>query len=96
MTAQLLRETPAATSKLPSAALGDRGGGPLQTDPADETGLQVLEPVILVELALPASSLQRVGSRAWVRFDHGAEPLADRWTRRLRQVFLKKVKPGAA
>jgi putative peptide zinc metalloprotease protein len=96
MTAQLLRETPAATSQLPSAALGDRGGGSLQTDPADEAGLQVLEPVILVDLTLPASTLQRVGSRAWVRFDHGAEPLADRWTRRLRQVFLDKVKPGGA
>jgi putative peptide zinc metalloprotease protein len=52
--------------------------------------------VILVDLTLPASTLQRVGSRAWVRFDHGAEPLADRWTRRLRQVFLDKVKPGGA
>ena len=96
MTAQLLRETPAATTQLPSAALGDRGGGPLRTDPAEESGLQVLEPVVLVDLTLPASTLQRVGSRAWVRFDHGAEPLANRWTRRLRQVFLDKVEPGGA
>ncbi|UCH49650.1 MAG: efflux RND transporter periplasmic adaptor subunit [Betaproteobacteria bacterium] len=96
MTAQLLRETPAATSQLPSAALGDRGGGPLRTDPADETGIQVLEPVILVDLTLPTSTLERVGSRAWVRFDHGAEPLANRWSRRLRQVFLDKVEPGGA
>ncbi len=96
LTAQLLRETPAATSQLPGAALGERGGGPLRTDPADETGLQVLEPVILVDLTLPASTLQRVGSRAWVRFDHGAEPIAHRWTRRLRQVFLDKVEPGGA
>ena len=96
MTAQLIRGTPAATLQLPSAALGDRGGGPLRTNPADEAGLELIEPVILVDLTLPASSLQRVGSRAWVRFDHGAQPLADRWTRRVRQVFLDKVKPGGA
>ncbi len=96
MSAELVRETPAATLQLPSAALGDRGGGPLRTDPADHAGLQLLEPVVLVDLNLPASSLERVGSRAWVRFDHGAAPLANRWTRRLQQVFLDKLDPGGA
>ena len=96
MTAELIREIPAATLELPSAALGDKGGGPFLTDPADDTGLHVLEPVVLVDVTLPQSNLQRVGSRAWVRFDHGAQPLAKRWWRRLRQVFLDKTDPGGA
>jgi hypothetical protein len=52
--------------------------------------------VVLVDLKLSASSLERVGSRAWVRFDLGLEPLANRWSRRLRQVFLDKMGSGGA
>jgi putative peptide zinc metalloprotease protein len=96
MMAELVRETPAATQHLPSAALGNRGGGPLLTDPADKSGLLAAEPVVLVDLKLSASSLERVGSRAWVRFDLGLEPLANRWSRRLRQVFLDKMGSGGA
>ena len=94
--AVLIREVPAATMELPSAALGDRGGGSLATDPLDSDGLRVLEPVVLLDLQLPASHLTRVGARAWVRFDHGSTPLAVRWHRRLRQVFLKHISPERA
>lgn len=94
--AVLIREVPAATTQLPSAALGDRGGGSLVTDPSDSDGLRVLEPVILLDLQLPASHLKRVGARAWVRFDHGSTPLAVRWHRRLKQVFLKHISPERA
>jgi putative peptide zinc metalloprotease protein len=96
LNAVLIREVPAATMQLPSAALGNRGGGPLATDPSDSDGLRVLEPVILLDLQLPASHLTRVGARAWVRFDHGSTPLATRWHRRLKQVFLKHISPGRA
>ena len=36
--------------------------------------------------------LQKVyfGSRVFVRFDHGFEPLAFRWYRDLRQLFLRR------
>ncbi|MGH8679637.1 MAG: efflux RND transporter periplasmic adaptor subunit, partial [Burkholderiales bacterium] len=91
--AELVREIPAATHELPSAALGDRGGGPYVTDPADEDALRTLEPVVLVDLKLPEVALQRVGGRAWVRFSHGAEPLATQWYRRLRQLFLQHFNP---
>ena len=91
--AQLVRDIPAATFELPSAALGDRGGGSHATDPSDKDGLRTLEPVVLVDLKLPARNLQRVGGRAWVRFDHGQEPLAGRWYRRLRQLLLQHFNP---
>jgi putative peptide zinc metalloprotease protein len=91
--AQLVREIPATTFELPSAALGDRGGGLHATEPSDKDGLHTLEPVVLLDLKLPASNLQRVGGRAWVRFDHGPQPLAGRWYRRLRQLLLQHFNP---
>ncbi len=93
--AQLLHDIPAATFELPSAALGDRGGGSLATDPADTDGVRTLEPVVLVDLTLTSMNLKRIGGRAWVRFDHGLEPLAGRWYRRLRQVFLQHFNPAS-
>lgn len=93
--AGLTRETPAATQTLPSPALGDRAGGHRITDPADKDGVKTLEPVFLVDLTLPPHATTRVGGRAWVHFDHGAEPLAQQWGRRLQQLFLKHFSPAA-
>ena len=87
--AGLTRETPAATQTLPSAALGDRAGGNRITDPSDKDGVTTLEPVFLVDLTLPPHATHRVGGRAWVHFDHGDEPLAKQWSRRIQQLFLK-------
>ncbi len=95
MAAGLTRETPAATQTLPSPALGDRAGGSRITDPADKNGVTTLEPVFVVDLALPAEATHRVGGRAWVHFDHGAETLSTQWGRRVQQVFLKHFSPSA-
>jgi putative peptide zinc metalloprotease protein len=91
--AQLTGGVPAATAVLPTAALGDRAGGPVATDPADTDGLRTLEPVFLFDVQLAATQLQRVGSRAWVRFDHGARPIGVQWHRRLHQLLLKQFNP---
>jgi putative peptide zinc metalloprotease protein len=91
---QFVRDIPAATRDLPSAALGDRAGGPYATDPADTEGMRSQEPIVLVDVTLPATTLERVGSRAWVRFDHGAMPLAARWYRQARQVLLQHFNPA--
>jgi putative peptide zinc metalloprotease protein len=92
--AHVVRDIPAATRQLPSAALGDRGGGAFVTDPGDKDGLRSLEPVVLVDLRV-GEATARVGGRAWVRFDHEAEPLGWRWLRRGRQMFLQSFNPGA-
>ena len=34
---------------------------------------------------------QQPGLRAWVRFDHGAQPLAWQWLRRLQQLFIGRM-----
>ena len=88
-------DTPAATTRLPSAALGDRAGGNIATDPADRDGLTPLTPVFLVDLNLPPSATHHVGGRAWVAFDGAAETLATRFGRRAQQLFLKHFVPAA-
>ncbi len=93
ISAALTGEVPAATAILPTAALGDRSGGPVVTDPADTQGTRTLEPVFLFDVRVTATPLQRVGGRVWVRFDHGASPLAIQWQRRLLQLFLKQFNP---
>jgi putative peptide zinc metalloprotease protein len=93
--AHLGRDAPGAAHELPSAALGEHGGGPYVTDPADKQGKRTLEPVFLFDVVLEGELLQSVGQRAWVRFDLGAEPLAAQWYRRLRQLLLKHFNPVA-
>jgi putative peptide zinc metalloprotease protein len=80
---------PAATNSLPSAALGDRYGGSIITDPKDPEALRTLEPVFLFDVAVPSQRFERAGARAWVRIDHGREPLATQWGRSLRRVVLR-------
>src|SRR5581483_3212357 len=87
--ATMTQEEPAASHLLPSPALGDRGGGPYATDPSDGDGRKTLEPVFIFDLTLAGASLDRVGGRAWVRFDHGFEPLAMQGFLHLTQLFLK-------
>ena len=94
LAATLATDMPAATHQLPSAALADRGGGPLPTDPAEKDGLHSLQPVFLIDLSLPDRPLQRVGGRAWVRFEHGSAPLAAQAWRRAGQLFLKYFDPS--
>jgi putative peptide zinc metalloprotease protein len=91
--ASLIGDTPAAAGQLPTAALGDRVGGQVVTDPTDKDGLRTLEPVFLFDLRLDGRTLERVGSRVWVRFDHGSRPLVLQWHRRLQQLFLKQFNP---
>jgi len=82
------RDMVAASHQLPSAALGDWGGGALSTDPADPDRLTVIEPVLLMDVDVPEAELIRVGGRVAVRFDLGQEALLFQIWRRLRQVFL--------
>ncbi len=83
------REVPAASFKLPSAGLADVNGGSIVTDPTDGEHLRTLQPVFTVDVALADATLERLGGRAWVRFDLGAEPLAWQWSRALGQLLLR-------
>jgi len=90
--ARIARQVPAATDRLPTAALGTAGGGRFAADPADPEGLRALESVFQFELALPEGlSLPAAGQRLHVRFDHGSEPIAARAHRMFRRIFLRQL-----
>lgn len=87
--ARVQRTVPAATTDLPSAALGRQNGGGVPTDPRDESGRKALVSHFELELTLPPDFPYRyIGSRVSVRFSHDAEPLAGRVWRGLRHLFL--------
>ncbi len=90
--ARIVRETPAGSTTLPSRALGAAGGGDIAVSVTDERGLTAAEEVFQVDLGLPQDlELAGVGERAYVRFDHGAEPLARQWLRSGRQLVLSRL-----
>jgi len=77
---------------LPSPALGLSGGGRVAVDPRDTQGVTTMGKIFQVDLELPSRlSLLNIGSRVYVRFDHGREPLATQWGRELRQLFLARL-----
>jgi putative peptide zinc metalloprotease protein len=88
---ELLRIVPAASAQLPSVALGVGGGGEVPVDPTEPHGDRAALSLFEVELSVPAAAAVRhYGGRVYVRFDHGSEPLAVQWGRRLRQLFLAR------
>jgi putative peptide zinc metalloprotease protein len=90
--ARVAREVPSASQELPSAALGTAGGGPIAIDPRNESGKTAFENVFLFDLELPRETRAAgIGSRAYVRFGHGLEPIAFRWYRGLWQLFLSRL-----
>ena len=88
--ATIARVTPAGDFDLPSAALGTTGGGSVPVAPDDESGRRSLTRVFRVELAIERP-FERLGGRAFVRFDHGNEALVLRLYRRSRQLFLRHL-----
>jgi len=87
----IARATPAGSRTLPSRALGAAGGGSIAVQ-YDEEGLTAIEKVFQVDLALPEHfKTQGIGERAYVRFEHGAEPLATQWFRSIRQLLLSRL-----
>jgi putative peptide zinc metalloprotease protein len=85
------RAVPAASEQLPTTALGNQGGGTIAVDPSDRQGTKTIEKIFHFDLALPSNAgITTFGKRIYVRFDHGWEPVARRWHRTLRQLFLSK------
>ena len=89
--AHIIREVPRADTALPSPALGTAGGGDVVLNPRSAERPQALESLFHFELALSELPEQTfIGSRVYVRFDHGSQPLAVRLARTVRQVFLSQ------
>jgi putative peptide zinc metalloprotease protein len=91
ISAVLWRVVPAATQQLPSLALSSEGGGAIATDPRDAEGIKTLQRLFQLDVQLSSDAkVVNVGGRVYVRFDHGWEPLVQRWYRHLRRLFLSK------
>ncbi|HXZ83876.1 MAG TPA: peptidase M50, partial [Myxococcota bacterium] len=88
---RVVRQVPAGEEYLPSLALAVEGGGEIATDPRDAKGPKSLERMFQVDVELvDAVGVDLFGERAYVRFDHRMEPLAPRWYRDLRRLFLSR------
>ncbi len=88
----ILRETPAGSRNLPSRALGVAGGGKIAVRTVGGEGRTATEKVFQLDLGLPDDlEITGLGERVYVRFEHGAEPLAVQWLRSGRQLLLSRL-----
>lgn len=89
--ATIRRVVPGASERLPTTALGSEGGGQIVVDPRDPKGVTAMQKVFQVDIELPARSARlNVGGHAYVRLDHGWQPLARQWYLVIRQIFLSR------
>lgn len=90
--AHVSRKIPGADNRLPSAALGAKGGGGIAVATSDPKGLTTIEKVFHLQLeAEKPLTVSGVGERAYVKLHHDFESLATRWFRSIQQVFLENV-----
>jgi len=89
--AVLHRIVPAASTQLPSAALGSEGGGSVPMDPSDPERTTAMQRVFEVDLVLASDvHVVNAGGRVYVRFAHQWRPFSSQWSRQLRQLFLSR------
>jgi putative peptide zinc metalloprotease protein len=90
LAARVERIVPRLEESLPNAALATAAGGSTPLDPTDPNHNRTLGRVLQLDLALdlPREGSALFGERAFVRFSHGEEPLAERLWRGLRQTFM--------
>lgn len=89
-----LRVVPSQQRVLPSAALGWVGGGDIETDSKDTTGLHAKNPFFIVSAELHPSPRVVLAQRrsGEIRFATTWEPLLTQALRRLHQIFQERIK----
>ena len=88
--ANIRREVPAASNRFTNLALSTVGGGRVPVDPHDSKEPKALDSWFEFELEIPNSEAFVLGEHVYVRFEHGAEPLAWRAYRGVRQLFMRR------
>ena len=92
--AKIVRETPAASLELPSAALGTFGGGEIAVDSLsdDSNTRKAMKKLFQVDLELSKGVVvSGLGECAYILFHHGSEPIARQWLRKARQLILSQL-----
>lgn len=88
--ASITREVPTAQNDLPSLALASRAGGDIAVSYSADGTPVALERLFVIDVSTARpEGLLAYGARAYVRFDHGAEPLYLRLQRAVRQTLLR-------
>jgi len=90
ISSSLEREVPAATRDLPSLALSLEGGGSIALDPREGREVQAFQKLFQFEIVLSGVTVNRVGERVFVRFEHAPEPMASRLYRNIRRMLLER------
>lgn len=90
--ARVVREVPEASSDLPSLALSPGGGGKIALDPEENRNRQPksFRKNFLFDIALTGVTPTRIGERAFIRFVHPPETLAEKWSRNLKRLLLRR------
>ena len=89
--ANVIRQTPEAVNQLPSGALSTHGGGKIIVKPPLNDDFIAIEKIFLVDLIFAANGLDiPLGTRVYIRINHGSEALAKQLYRRIKQVFLRQ------
>ena len=88
--AKIVREVPAASRELPSLALSTQGGGPFGLDPREKERPMVLEHLFQFDIQVDEPLGPWLEQRAYVRFEHHPEPLAQRLYRSVRRLLLSR------
>jgi putative peptide zinc metalloprotease protein len=88
--ADVLREVPGGSFRLPDVVLGTTGGGEIAVEPGDSSGLNTLERVFQFELIVPGSGFRFAGQHVDVMFVHGRASVASQIYRAARQLFLSR------
>lgn len=87
-------EAGGAQGQLPSAALSQRHGGPIVTDPTDASDLRPLQPVVVLEVQLrDGAAAGRTGERCWVRFADGVRPWGWTLLQAARRIVIQQFSP---
>ncbi len=89
---RLLHQTPMATERLPSAALGELAGGAIAVDSRDPQGLTTLQPVFLLDIAIESKYGGRfVGRRAHITLQHSHASLLSRLYDAARRLLMSEL-----
>ena len=87
----VVREVPGGTRELPSEALALGNGGTIPIDPTDASRRKAINRIFLFDVSLPRELRQvPFGTRVYVRFQLGWEPIGWQIGRRLRQLLLSQ------
>ncbi|MCS5709076.1 hypothetical protein CC99x_009185 [Candidatus Berkiella cookevillensis] len=89
--AQIINPRINITNTLPSASLGNEGGGTIKTN-ADKSGIKTEENIFVVELSFPTLEQHSLlGKRVYVKLYHNDKTLAHQLLIKIKKLFFREI-----